>query len=309
MSADQLIAAHRAAGRHFRAGGISSFLRAEGSGDAVVCLHGIPASSFAYRKVLPELARRGLRGIAFDLPGFGLADRPEHFSYGPEAHGAWVVEALDALGLDAFHLVLHDYGGVVGAEVLTRCPERVRSLTLLNAVLDVARFHRPAAVGTLLRPGPSDLVLRTLPAALWHRAMLRVGVLDPASLSRPESDAWLQLIRLGDHGRSILRTARGVDDVAAATGERYAGAVRALTVPRQLIWATSDPVLPLEREGAITHALTGGELHEVPGRHVLQEEQYETIGWRVAELADVARVARVGRVHPDGMVVAEALRG
>ena len=291
VSADQLITAHREAGRSFRAGGLSSFVRAQGTGDAVVCLHGIPASSFLYRKVLPELALRGLRGIAFDLPGFGLADRPEHFPYGPQAHGAWVVEALDALGLDAFHLVLHDYGGVVGAEVLTRCPERVRSLTVLNTVLDVARFRRPAAVGVLLRPGPSDLVVRTLPAALWHRAMLRVGVLDPLSLSRAESDAWLQLIRFGDHGRSILRTARGVDDVAAAAGERYAEAVRALTVPRQLIWATSDPVLPLEREGAVTHALTGGELHEVPGRHFLQEEQYETIAWRVAELADAARAA------------------
>ena len=41
-----------------------------------MCLHGVPASCFLYRKVLRELAARGLRGIAFDLPGLGLADRP-----------------------------------------------------------------------------------------------------------------------------------------------------------------------------------------------------------------------------------------
>jgi pimeloyl-ACP methyl ester carboxylesterase len=35
----------------------------------VVCLHGVPASSFLYRKLIVELAARGLRGIAFDLPG------------------------------------------------------------------------------------------------------------------------------------------------------------------------------------------------------------------------------------------------
>ena len=42
----------------------------------MVCLHGVPASCFLYRKVLRELAARGLRGVAFDLPGLGLADRP-----------------------------------------------------------------------------------------------------------------------------------------------------------------------------------------------------------------------------------------
>jgi len=290
MNGSELIAAHRTAGRGFEAGGLASFVREQGSGEPVVCLHGIPASSFLYRKVLPELADRGLRGVAFDLPGFGFADRPRDFAYGPAAHGAWVVEALEALGLDEFHLVIHDYGGVVGAEVLARCPERVRSLTVLNTVLDAARFHRPAALGVLLRPGPSDLIVRALPGAVWHRTMLRVGVLDPRALTRTESDAWLELIRLEDHGGAILRTARGVDEIAAG-GERYADAVRALTVPRQVIWGTADPVLPLRREGAITHELTGGALHLVPARHFLQEEQAEAIASRVAQLARTSRAS------------------
>jgi hypothetical protein len=39
-----------------------------------VCIHGMLGSSFGYRKVLRELASRGLRGIAWDLPGFGLCE-------------------------------------------------------------------------------------------------------------------------------------------------------------------------------------------------------------------------------------------
>jgi pimeloyl-ACP methyl ester carboxylesterase len=39
----------------------------------------VPASSFLYRKLLPELSRRGLRGIAWDLPGLGLAERPSDY--------------------------------------------------------------------------------------------------------------------------------------------------------------------------------------------------------------------------------------
>ena len=45
----------------------------------MVCVHGVPSSCFLYRKVLGELAARGLRGVAFDLPGLGLAERPEDF--------------------------------------------------------------------------------------------------------------------------------------------------------------------------------------------------------------------------------------
>ena len=71
-----VLAAHQRAGRHFQAAGVRSFVRDQGEGPAVLCIHGMIGSSFLYRKVLAELAARGLRGVAFDLPGFGLAARP-----------------------------------------------------------------------------------------------------------------------------------------------------------------------------------------------------------------------------------------
>ncbi len=76
-----VVRAHEAAGRYFEAGGLRSFVREAGEGDPVVCIHGVPTSSFLYRKVIDELAARGLRGVAFDLPGLGMADRPEDFDY------------------------------------------------------------------------------------------------------------------------------------------------------------------------------------------------------------------------------------
>ena len=72
----EAIEQHRAAGREFEAGGVRSFVREQGEGEPVVLMHGIPVSSFLYRKVLPLLAERGLRGVAFDLPGLGLAEKP-----------------------------------------------------------------------------------------------------------------------------------------------------------------------------------------------------------------------------------------
>src|ERR671919_2590756 len=105
MTSADVVARHRATGRRFEAAGVTSFVLDDGDGDPVVCLHGVPASCFLYRKVLPELAARGLRGIAFDLPGLGLADRPQDFDYTWTGLGRWCVATAAALELERFHLV------------------------------------------------------------------------------------------------------------------------------------------------------------------------------------------------------------
>jgi pimeloyl-ACP methyl ester carboxylesterase len=62
VTSHDVLDAHRAAGRRFEAAGVGSFVREYGEGiTPVVCLHGVPASSFLYRKVLAELAAHGLR--------------------------------------------------------------------------------------------------------------------------------------------------------------------------------------------------------------------------------------------------------
>ncbi len=106
-------------------------------------LHGVPASSFLYRKVIPRLADQGLRAIALDFPGLGLADRPAGFDYCWSGLARWLGEAIDALELDRCHLVVHDIGGPIGCEWAIRNPERVLSLTALNTDLDPATFRRP----------------------------------------------------------------------------------------------------------------------------------------------------------------------
>lgn len=101
--------AHQQAGRRFRANGVGSFVGEQGSGPAVLCLHGMTGTSFLYRKVLAELAARGLRGVAFDLPGFGLASaRPATTTAGrawgdsalpPSTSSAWTASTLSSMTL------------------------------------------------------------------------------------------------------------------------------------------------------------------------------------------------------------------
>jgi hypothetical protein len=76
-----LLAAHYAAGRSFRAARHRQFRPESGPGEPVLFVHGMWGASFLYRKVLRELARRGVRGVVFDPPGFGFAQRPAQFDY------------------------------------------------------------------------------------------------------------------------------------------------------------------------------------------------------------------------------------
>ena len=143
----EAIAIHQAAGRRFEAGGVSSFVRDQppsvGTGEAVVLVHGVPSNSFLYRKMIPALAQQGLRAIAFDFPGLGLADRPADFDYSWSGLSRWMGQAIDALGIERCHLVVHDIGGPIGCEWAVRNPDRMISLTALNTMLGVAGFHRP----------------------------------------------------------------------------------------------------------------------------------------------------------------------
>ena len=141
----ELIDIHSAAGRRFEAGGVRSFVREQGAGPDVLLLHGVPTSSFLYRKVITHLADQGLRAIAVDFPGLGLAERPERFDYSWSGLARWLGEAVDALGLQRCHLVVHDIGG----------PDRLRvgdPQPGPGALADGAQ-HAPAAGGV---PAPLD---------------------------------------------------------------------------------------------------------------------------------------------------------
>ena len=73
---EAVIEAHERSGYRLAVGGVETFVLDVGHGQPVVCLHGVPTSSFLYRKLIVELAARGLRGIAVDLPGWDLRCGP-----------------------------------------------------------------------------------------------------------------------------------------------------------------------------------------------------------------------------------------
>ncbi|MDX1381719.1 MAG: alpha/beta fold hydrolase, partial [Xanthomonadales bacterium] len=69
-----------ASGRRVLADGVSLYTRERGRGDWIVCVHGFPTSSWDWHRVMPGLARKH-RVLVFDLPGFGLSEKPPGRDY------------------------------------------------------------------------------------------------------------------------------------------------------------------------------------------------------------------------------------
>lgn len=131
----------------------------EGSGDAIVMVHGNPTWSFFYRNLVLGL-RREYRCIVPDHIGCGFSDKPQDYPYLLERHIDNLVDLVKGLGLEKFHLVVHDWGGPIGLGMAEAFPERVKKITILNTAAFVGgsvpsriRFCKKGIVGDILVRG------------------------------------------------------------------------------------------------------------------------------------------------------------
>ena len=284
-SESDVVGTHRDAGRSFDAGGVTSFVREQGEGDPVVCMHGVPASSFLYRKVIAELAGHGLRGIAFDLPGLGLAARPQRFDYSWTGLGRFAIAAVDSLALDRFHLVVHDIGGPVGFEMAVAMPRRVVTLTILNTIIAVEGFRRPWSMQPFAVRGLGELWLASLTKPAFRQLMYLQGIGDREAVSGGELDAYVELLKREDRGRAFLKIMRGFERTAAKE-KLYERAVRDVPYPVQVVWGADDPALKLTVQGEQARRIAGVEtVHTLPAKHFLQEDQAPALAELIARHA------------------------
>lgn len=275
---------HKRCGRHFTAAGVRSFLREEGSGATVLCVHGMWGSSFLYRKVIHELARRGMRGVVFDLPGFGFTERPEDFDYSWSGLGAFAAAAVDALELERFHLVVHDIGGPVGFELASKVTERVASLTIFNTMIDVTSFDPPWSMQPFRYRGVGEVWLRSLNRPTFRFLMRLQGVRDRRAITNAELNAYLELMRGDDRGRSFLRVMRSTE----RTPEKealYRSVVGSDRYPVQVVWAADDPALRVNVYGEKARKAAGlSEIELIPGKHFPHEDQPVAMAEQIARI-------------------------
>jgi len=101
-----------------------------------LCLHGNPAWSYLYRRMIPVFLAAGGRVVAPDLAGFGKSDKPKRDAVHTfEWHRQVLLEFVERLDLRDIVLVVQDWGGLLGLTLPMEDPDRYRGLLVMNTAL------------------------------------------------------------------------------------------------------------------------------------------------------------------------------
>jgi len=251
----------------------------EGDGDPIVLFHGEPTWSFLYRKVLPPLLAAGHRCIAPDYAGFGRSDKPLDFDwYSYDAHAESMTWLLDELGIRGATFVMQDWGGPIGLRIAAERPD----LCTRMVVMDTGIFtgHQPMSDAW---KAFRDFVERTedLPISMLVGGACKTPpseeVLAGYDAPFPTSEA-----KQGARAFPLILPTRP-DAPGAAAGQRALETMAADERPALVLWADSDPVLPLNLGHALAERLGWPEPEVIADAgHFLQEDQGKTVGDRIA---------------------------
>ncbi|MGW5277714.1 alpha/beta fold hydrolase [Streptomyces sp. NPDC004044] len=114
--------------RFIHAGGLRQHAVIGGDGPPLLLIHGWPQNWYAWRMLMPELARK-YTVIAVDQRGIGLTDKPKD-GYDTRTLANDLIALMDALGHQRFAVAGHDTGMLVGYALAADHPDRVERVVL-----------------------------------------------------------------------------------------------------------------------------------------------------------------------------------
>lgn len=249
--------------------------------EAVVFVHGNPGSSDDWEGLVGAAAGSGHRALALDLPDFGETIAPAGFEHTPLGYANYLGEALEALGVDRVHLVVHDFGGPIGLLWATMNLDAVASVTLIDiGILPGYRWHRLAR---LWRTPVLGELFQATATRRGFRWMLNRN--EPRGLPRRFLD------RMYDHydrrtRRAVLKLYRATDDPGGGS-EELAALMAPRDIPALVIWGEHDPYIPSTFATRQRQVFPSAEVHVLPASgHWPFVDSAETVERLLAEFLE-----------------------
>ena len=258
--------------------------RVQGEGPPLVMFHGFPTWSYDWAETATVLARTH-QVVTLDFPGYGASQKRHgvDFSVGASAD---VVEALlSHLGIAGATLVIHDYGGIVGQELLDRRRRERLSFAIdgvhvLNCGIVYAAYRPTRAQKLVAMP-----VIGPLIASRLSKAKLLAGLnavrgenkLTPAAFD----ELWVGMSR--DEGYKLAHRHIRYNAERAVHHARWEAALFGYDGPLQLIWGLADPVSGQHVLDAARKHLPNARVVTLPGvGHFPQSEAPEQVAAAIA---------------------------
>ena len=255
----------------------------EGQGAPILFVHGNPTSSYLWRNILPAVASAtSRRGIALDLPGFGLSDKLTDGNYTLDFYEEVLEGFIETLGLKDLILVLHDWGGPLGMMYAASHPRNIQSVILMETFLwdiawkDLGRFK---PVFKLFRSPMGYFMIQVM--NIFVNKILPGAVVRKENMTEEVMGHYLQPFLTVSSRRPVrvfpqLIPIEGRPETSWRFIEKIEAHLQKLTCPILWIKATPGALITHETEyrlAALSARLPRLSLMEFgPGLHYLQED-------------------------------------
>lgn len=210
-------------------------------GPVVILLHGFPQDAHCWDQVTALLNTQGLRTLALEQRGYSPSARPRRVEDYRRAELSGDALALaDEAGAEQFHLVGHDWGGVLAWDIAQRAPERVASLTVLSTPHPTALGHALKTPGQL---GKSWYIGMFQIPALPERLLAgRIGGLTrKAGIPEDTATRYGRHFATADDLRGPINWYRAMLRKDGVTGKNAGNGI--ITMPTTFVWGNGDPAL------------------------------------------------------------------
>jgi len=246
--------------------GISMNLALDGPEDAppVILVHGFPESHRTWRNLAPLLSDE-LRLVMPDLRGFGDSDRPQDVAdYATDTLVADIFGLADALGIDRFALVGHDWGGAIAWAAALRGNPRIERLAIVNSphplifqkslIEDEAQRAASQYMRAFRNPGMEAGIAAMGLETFFDKSFAKHADLSlvPAEERQTYIDQWSRpgaLTAMLNWYRASQVVVPAVDEHAAMPSWVDRGLPK-LRIPVRVIWGLEDKaLLPIQLQG------------------------------------------------------------
>lgn len=249
--------------------GVRVRIQERGDGEPVIYVHGGPSAGTTWAPLAAQLP--GFRSIIVDRPGTGLSEPLEVTArnLGPFAD-EFVIDLLDALGLQRAHVVASSFGGFLALRAAAIAPERFDRMVQMACPagapgMVVPPFMRAAAIGPLRR------LITALPtserAALSMLRQIGHGkTIDAGGISADFMQWYLSLQRDTPTMRNDLHT---IGSLVSPTGKMHPALMLSddllgrVEVPTYFYWGADDPFGGVEVATTIVGLLGDASLEMV----------------------------------------------
>lgn len=237
----------------------------QGSGPALILIHGLLGNSANFANLASLLAKR-YTVYSIDRPGNGFSLRSSTASASFEKQSSMIFEWMDKVGLNSAYLVGHSMGGGISLRMAIDAPERIKAVSLLCPL--TAPLNKGAGPLSILYI-PNGMLRKGISKTLASPFRVKFGSKQLAQIFHPESIPPSFVKREGGalalHSRCFYE---GSKDTVAAQGSlkrqvpEYAG----ITCPVGVLYGGSDTILePNSHIQPVVSAVSGAVSEIIEG--------------------------------------------